>query len=416
MPHAAARGCETRDAMRVLTRSRTRAALPGPTGTLRVGRQARGLVRRLQPGDVAVIDESDLDRATAQALVDAGVVAVVDASPLLSGRYPALGPEVLAAQGVTLVESVGATGLAALRDGARVRVHGDAVWIADRVLAAGRARDLDDVHGDMEAARSGLARQLEVFTHGSVEFLRREQDLLLHGEGLPALATRIAGRPVVVVADGPDRATQLAALRPFVREQDPVLIGVERGADALAAAGLRPHVLVVGPSEEDIPGASLVRSAGDVVLRTEAGRGRVGAELLERLKVRPHRVDTAAAAEDLALLLAHHHEASVIVGVGLHLGLDDVLDRRRAGSAGAFLTRLRVGSRLVDAAAVPTLYSGRVRPRHLWGVAVAGLLALGVAVATTPVGQEWGAELGEAAGQVLGPPYRAVDDRVGLLP
>lgn len=402
--------------MRVSLRSRSRTDLPGLAGTLRVGRRARSLARRLEPGDIAVIDESDLDRATARALVDAGVVAVVDAAPLLSGRYPALGPEVLAEHGVVLVEAVGADGLAALRDGARVRVHAGAVRIADRVLADGRELGLDDVRLDMESARSGLARQLEVFTHTSAEFLRREQDLLLHGEGLPTLATRCAGRPVVVVADGPDHAAHLAGLRAFLREQRPVLVGVGRGVDALVSAGLTPEVLVVGPDEEDIPTGKVVRAARDVVLRTEAGRGRVGAELLERLRIRPRRVDTAASGEDLALLLAHHHEASLIVGVGLHLGLDDVLDRRRAGSAGSFLTRLRVGARLVDAAAVPTLYSGRVRPRHLLGVTVAGLLALGAAVATTPVGQEWAAQAADVTGERIGPVYQQVDDRVGFLP
>lgn len=371
---------------------------------------------RLQPGDIAVVDESDLDRSTAQALVDAGVVAVVDASPLFSGRYPALGPQVLATHGVTLVEAVGAEGLAALRDGARVRVHAGSVWIADQALACGRTLDLDDVRSDMDAARSGLVRQLEVFTHTSAEFLRREQDLLLHGDGLPDLQTPLCGRPVVVVADGPGHAAQLDALRPFLREQDPVLVAVQRGVDAVVAAGRTPDVLVVGPGDDDLPPIKVLRAARDVVLRTEDGRGRVSADLLERLRVRPHRVDTAATAEDLALLMAHDHEASVIVGVGLHVGIDDVLDRRRAGSAGTFLTRLRVGGRLVDAGAVPTLYSGRVRPRHLLGVTLAGLLALGVAVATTPVGQDWAADLGDRASQTLEPAYRAVDDRVGFLP
>ena len=400
--------------MRVLSRSRSHTDLPGHTGPLRVGRYARDVAARAQRGDIAVVAESDLDRAGAQALIDAGVVAVLDAAPLLSGRYPALGPEVLAAAGVTLVDQVGADGFAALRDGARVRLHAGEVLIADRVLATGRERDLDGVRDDMESARSGLARQLEVFSRTSAEFLRREQDLLLHGEGLPTLRTAVAGRPAVVVGDAPGAET-LAGLRPFLREQRPVLVGVGRGVDALARAGHAPDVIVVGPGEDDVPGAKLVRSARDVVLRTEAGRGRVGGELLERLRVRPLRVATAATGEDLALLLAHHHDASVIVGVGLRAGIDDVLDRR-AGSAGTFLTRLRVGSRLVDAHAVPTLYSGRVRPRHLLGVTVAGLLALGAAVATTPVGQEWGADLAAEAGQALGAAYAAADERVGLLP
>jgi len=52
-------------------------------------------VRRLRPGDVAVIQHVDLDRSSAEALIDCQVAAVVNAGESISGRYPTLGPEVL---------------------------------------------------------------------------------------------------------------------------------------------------------------------------------------------------------------------------------------------------------------------------------------------------------------------------------
>src|SRR3954469_165326 len=98
-------------------RQRPADAAPGIVGTARVERRARDLLPRLRPGDVAVIDHLDLDRGTAQALVDAGVVAVVDAAAVISGRYPNLGPQTLAAAGVVIVDGVGASGLAGIADG-----------------------------------------------------------------------------------------------------------------------------------------------------------------------------------------------------------------------------------------------------------------------------------------------------------
>ena len=59
------------------------------------------------------------------------------------------------------------------------------------------------------------------------------------------------------------------------------------------------------------------------------------------------------------------------------------------GLASTFLTRLKVGPDLVDATALPRLYDGAVRPRHLVGALVAGVLAVGAAISVTPVGQEW---------------------------
>ncbi len=110
---------------------------------------------------------------------------------------------------------------------------------------------------------------------------------------------------------------------------------------------------------------------------------------VERTGARPPRSSTATTAEDAALLLAHAGGATPIVGVGLHADLEDFLDRDRGGLASTYLTRLALGPHLVDATAVPSLYSGRVRPHHLYVVMLAGLVALLCALLVTPVGQEW---------------------------
>ena len=89
------------------------------------------------------------------------------------------------------------------------------------------------------------------------------------------------------------------------------------------------------------------------------------------------------------MLLADLAGASLIVSVGTHATLGEFLDRHRSGLASTFLTRLRVGPKLVDAKGVPQLYAGRVRLWHLLLVLLAGIVALLVALAATPVGQEW---------------------------
>ena len=367
------------------------AAPPGLVGTARVERRTRILLPRLRPGDLAVLDHLDMDRTTAQALVDAGVAAVVNASPMISGRYANLGPQVLADAGVLLVDRIGADGLAAIKDGTSVRVHEATVYVDDEPVASGRELDAADVRAEMEQARTGLATQLETFTHNSTEFLRREEDLLLHGRGLPRPSTRIAGRPVVVVVAGHEHADELTAVRAFLREQQPVLIGVERGAEVLREAGYRPDIVLLDAraDESERPSVKTLRAARDVVVRVDRGADRAATDQLERLGVRPLRLETGATPEDSALILADACDASVIVGVGMHATLDEFLDRQRPGLASTYLTRLKVGPRLVDATAVPRLYSGRVRPRHLYLVMLAGLVALLAAISVTPVGAAW---------------------------
>jgi uncharacterized membrane-anchored protein len=389
--------------MRIPVRQRPSALLPGLVGTARVERRTRLLLPRLRPGDVAVVDHLDMDRATAQGLVDAGVQAVVNAAPMISGRYANLGPEVLTAAGVVLVDGIGVPGLAAIKDGSRVRLHDATVYVDDEAVATGRVVDADTVRAEMAEARTGLATQLETFTHNSTEFLRREQDLLLHGRGLPRPATRIAGRPVVVVVRGHEFAAELEAIRPYLREQEPVLIGVERGADALVEAGYRPDIVVLSGGEDDAerPSAKTLRGARDVVVRVDRGGDRSATDALERLGVRPLRLESAATPEDAALILADAGNASVIVGVGMHATLDEFLDRQRSGLASTYLTRLKVGPRLVDATALPQLYSGRVRPRHLYVVMLGGLAAMAAAISVTPVGHVWAGDLAAALNDVV---------------
>lgn len=382
--------------MKFPARQRTEVAPPGLIGTARVERRIRALIPRLRPGDIAVIDHLDMDRATAQALVDSEVVAVVNAARMISGRYANLGPEVLAEAGVQLVDGVGAAGVAAVRDGTTVRLHDGGLYVEEIQVASGRVVDADDIRTEMTEARSGLVAQLDSFTHNSSEFLRREQDLLLHGRGVPRPTTRIAGRPVVVVVHGHEHRKELAGIKRFVAEQRPVLIGVGRGADALRDAGHQPDIVVVGNEAdgEELPSVKVLRAATDVVLRVEPGRASAGVDRFERLGVRPARVETGATPEDVALILADLNQASVIVGVGMHATLEEFLDRQRAGLASTYLTRLKVGPRLVDAASVPELYSGRVRPHHVFLVLLAGLIALAAAIGVTPVGQVWADDLG----------------------
>ncbi len=363
-------------------------------GTVRVDRRTTGLLGQLRPGDIAVLDHLDLDRRTAEQLVEHRVAAVVNAGRFVSGRYPALGAEVLAKAGIALLDDVG-PGVLATRSGAAGRLEGDVLLVGGKQVARGARLDLDAVLAQMDQARTGLATQLESFTHSTTEYLRREQELLLHGQGVPEVSTRIAGRPVVVVVRAFDHEADLRCIRRFIREQHPVLVGVDAGADVLRAARLKPDIVVIG--EEGlarVPGGSgervvsdeALRSAREVVVHADATDRAVGADRLDRIGVRPLRVATSGTSEDLALLLADLKGASLVVTVGTHATLDEFLDRQRSGLASTFLTRLRVGSRLVDAKAVPEVYAGRVRLWHLAVVLLAALVALGAALSTSPDG------------------------------
>ena len=337
---------------------RDRRELPGLTGVARVDRNTDALLRRLGVHDIAVLDQIDLDRVTADALVAAGVGAVVNAAPSISGRFPNLGPEALVAAGVLLVDEVGDDVLRRLRDGAHVRLHDGGLFVGEQLLARGVEQTRASVATAMERAKEGLANQLEAFSANTIEFMHQDRALLLDGVGVPEVRVPLAGHHVVVVAGGTDHAADLAGLKRYLREYHPVLVGVGAGADALWQAGYRPDLIVADPA--DVSDRVLTCGA-DVVVPAFADGHAPGLLRVQDLGAGAVTFPASGNAEDLALLLAHHHGAVLIVTVGFQASLAEFLDRSRSSSnASTFLTRLKVGNLLVDGKAVAALYRSPV--------------------------------------------------------
>lgn len=358
--------------------SRNAGTRPGVSGTARVDRDIDRLLRRVGPGDIVVIDALDLDRITADALVEAQVAAVVNASPSISGRYPNLGPEVLVANGVTLIDETGPEIFKKVKDGARVRLHNGGVYTGDRRLALGHERTDLEIHDLMIEAKTGLVAHLEAFAGNTIEFIRSESPLLIDGMGIPDIDVDVSRRHVVVVAEGPAAADDLKALKPFIKEYQPVLVGVGIGADILRKAGYRPALIVGDP---DVMSVEVLRSGAQVVLPADADGHAKGLERIQDLGVGAMTFPAAGSAADLALLLCDHHGASLIVTAGHTANIEEFFDRTRQDSnPSMFLTRLKVGEKLVDAKAVATLYRSRISGGAIALLVLAMLVAVIVAL------------------------------------
>jgi uncharacterized membrane-anchored protein len=347
--------------------SRNTGARPGVTGTARVDRDVDRLLRRIGPGDIVVLDILDLDRMTADALVDANIAGVVNASPSISGRYPNLGPEVLVANNITLIDSAGPEVFKKIKDGAKIRLHNGGVYAGDRRLALGVERSDEEIADLMQDAKTGLVAHLEAFAGNTIEFIRSESPLLIDGIGIPDIDVDVYRRHVLVVADGPGAEDDLKALKPFIKEYQPVLIGVESGADLLQKNGYRPQLVVGNPEQMS---ADVLKSGAQVVLPADADGHANGLERIQDLGIGAMTFPAAGSAADLALLLVDHHGASLIVTAGHSASIEEFFDRsRQQSNPSTFLTRLKVGEKLVDAKAVATLYRN-----HISGGAIAMLI------------------------------------------
>ena len=355
-------------------------------GVARLGKRTKDLTKRLRPGEIAIIDHEDIDRVAAEALVEREPAAVLNVAASTSGRYPNAGPRILVDAGIVLVDSLGDEVFEGIRDGELIAVEGGQVRLGEVLVADGTRQDDDTIAVSQEAAREGLSEQLELFAENTMEYMLRERDLLLDGIGAPEVATRIDGRPVLIVVRGYHYKEDLATLKPFLRENRPVIIGVDGGADAVLEAGFRPDMII---GDMDSVSDRALRSGSELVVHAYRDGRAPGMERLAELGLAEGAVSFPASgtSEDIAMLLADEKGASVIVAVGTHGTLEEFLDKGRAGMSSTFLTRLRIGSKLVDAKGVSRLYRQRISTFQLVLLALAGLAALAVALWATPGGQ-----------------------------
>ncbi|MEP6973598.1 MAG: putative cytokinetic ring protein SteA [Actinomycetota bacterium] len=358
------------------------------TAVARVDRRTKDLVPRADPGDVAVIDHEDLDRVAAEGLLEAGISAVVNASAFISGRYPNLGPLILAEAGVPMIDQVGPLLMVKVQEGDVVRLAGDRVYVGERLVAVGIRQSHDAIVRDMEAAQAALGRRFESFARNTLEYLQEERDLLFGGSGLPELRHELAGRPVLVVVRGYSYREDLAALRAYIRDTRPVLVGVDGGADALLDEGYVPDLILGDMDSVSDRALGLAmkrrrrRQPTEIVLHAYTDGHAPGGARLKRLGVPYSIVRSAGTSEDVAFLLAHEKRADLIVAVGTHGNLREFLDKGRSGMSSTFLVRLRVGEILVDAKGVSRIYgNSRLRVRDTFLLIGSALLTMLIVVA-----------------------------------
>jgi uncharacterized membrane-anchored protein len=192
----------------------------------------------------------------------------------------------------------------------------------------------------------------------------------------------------LVVVRGYDYREDLAVLRPYIREYRPILIGVDGGADALIEAGYRPDVIV---GDMDSVSDHALRCGAEVVVHAYADGRAPGLQRVQDLGVAAVVFPAAGTSEDVALLLADEKGAELIVAVGTHATLVEFLDKGRQGMASTFLTRLRVGGKLVDAKGVSRLYRRRISTWSLVLLVASTLATMAAAVYVSSVGRAYSA-------------------------
>jgi uncharacterized membrane-anchored protein len=324
-------------------------------GTARLGRRTKDLVKRLGPGDLAVIDHRNLDRIAAEELAATGVRATLNAAPSSDGTYPNTGPLTLVRAGVRLIDA-GPELFERIAEGDELEVEGGRVRSGGALVAEGTVLEAEDLAMRLEDQRRRIDEALHDFTVNTMAHLREEGGLLSGAVDLPETRTRFRDRHVLIVVRGTDHIRDLRALRAYIEDVNPILVGVDGGADAIVGEGFIPDLIL---GDMDSAGEDALRSGAELIVHAYPDGEAPGAERLRRLGLAHTVIPSAGTSQDVAMLLAFEKGADLIVSVGAHFNLLEFLERRRGGMSSTFLTRLRIGETLVDAKGVSHLYPAR---------------------------------------------------------
>ena len=338
------------------------------TGTAKLDKRTKRLVKRLGPDDIAIIDHPNLDRISAEELLESGVRVVVNVSPSSTGAYPNAGPLALVEGGVCLIDAPGVDLFEEVKDGEALVIRGSSLFRNGSRLAAGREREAAELADELAEQRTRVSEALEAFAENTLRHLREETAILSEGVQMPQLRTSFRDRHALVVARSAETKRDLQIVGPYIGDFKPVLIGVDGGADALVSAGYKPDVIV---GDMDSVSDRTLQSGAELVVHAYADGRAPGRSRLDRLGLPSTVLPTPGISEDAAMLLAFEKGAELIVAVGTRFNLIEFLERNRAGMSSTFLTRLKVGEKLVDARGVSRLF----RPRVGIGMVLAFTLA-----------------------------------------
>jgi uncharacterized membrane-anchored protein len=323
-------------------------------GTVRLGRRTKDLVKRLQPGEIAVVDHVNIDRIAAEELIATGARAVLNAAQSSDGRYPNAGPLLLVRAGVTLVDVEAADPFELLEDGAEATLAGGVLSGAGGEILRGRVLDVAELESRLAEQRERVDEALAEFAENTVAHVRQETDLLTGAVEFPPTRTSFRDRQVLIVVRGEGHRSDLKALRAYIRDVRPIVVAVDGGAEGCLEAGLKPDIIL---GDMDSAGDAALRCGAELIVHAYPDGRAPGRERLLEMGLEHMLVPAAGTSEDVAMLMSFEKGADLIVSVGAHFNLIEFLDRNRGGMSSTFLTRLRIGEKLVDAKGVSRLYN-----------------------------------------------------------
>lgn len=354
-------------------------------GTLKKDKVTKDLVKRLKPGEIAIIDHRNIDEIAALSLKDTKIRGVLNVDKSISGKYPNKGPSILYEAGIPIFESQDKGVFNILEDESLISIEDDKIIYKDEIVGTCELLTKSKIDDLLEVGYNNIENELDDFIDNTLHYAKKEKELVTGNMQMPTISTSFQGRHALVVVRGKDYKKDLSAVRNYISEVNPIFIGVDGGGDALLEFGYKPDIVI---GDMDSVSDKCLKASGEIIVHGYADGRAPGLERIKNLGLESVLFPSPGTSEDIALLLAYNNNVDLIVAVGTHNSMIDFLEKGRKGMASTFLVRLKVGPKLIDAKGVNELYHSSLKPKYMVGLGLAALLPVIVIALLYPPMQE----------------------------
>ena len=349
-------------------------------GRVIAGRKTKKLVKRIKPGDIALIAHQDIDQIAGASLLEARVKAIINVKKSISGKYPNRGPLSLTEGDIPIIDNCNSDIFQYVQDGDIIKIKQGYIYKDNILIGSGTLLTNQKIKNLLHEAKNNINQELKKFIDNTLNYAREEMSLIFDIP-IPDIDIDFKGRHVLIVVRGADYKEDLKLVSSYIKNENPIIIGVDGGADACLERGYKPDLII---GDMDSVSDNALYGCSDLIVHAYPNGKAPGLKRIKSLKLDATTFPAPGTSEDIAMLLAYEKGADLITAVGSHSNMIDFLEKGRSGMASTLLVRLKIGNKLVDAKGLSKLYNSQINYPYVFGIILSLLLPLIIIVFSSP--------------------------------
>lgn len=319
------------------------------------------LVQKIDKNDIAVIKHKAIDLVVAQDLKYKNVKTVINCEKTIDINSILDGVRYLVENNINIYDASDKDFFNLVNDGDIICIKNNSIYVNNifyTYCTPVLKQDIFDMYGQKRDIEKSKKIQ---FVKNTMSYMDYELDYYVSQSGISELDINIDGREVLIVSRGREYRQDLNSIKKFIKKNNPVLIGIDGGADALTDIGLKSDIIV---GDMDSISDNSLLNCSEILVHTYSNGYAPGLGRVKSLSIKYKLLKIKGTSEDAAIYMAKLKGASKIYLIGSHSGIDEFVEKGRNGMGSTLLLRILYGSDIVDLKGINRILRNRETGNH----------------------------------------------------